>query len=71
MYLQIAGGNPQVASQAAVKQGWQATPASFAPAPPTANTHVFNAQSWAAAHPGQDVNAAIAQAKAQGYQVKQ
>jgi hypothetical protein len=40
-------------------------------AAPAPNTHVFNASTWAAAHPGQDVNAAIAQAKAQGYQVKQ
>jgi hypothetical protein len=40
-------------------------------APPAPNTHVFNATTWAAAHPGQDINAAIAQAKAQGYQVKQ
>jgi hypothetical protein len=34
-------------------------------------THVFNATAWAAANPGKDVKAAIAQAKAAGYQVKQ
>jgi hypothetical protein len=31
----------------------------------------FNATKWAAANPGKDVNAAIAKAKSQGYQVKQ
>jgi hypothetical protein len=32
---------------------------------------VFNPASWSAAHPGQDVSAAIAYAKSQGYAVKQ
>jgi hypothetical protein len=32
---------------------------------------VFNPTAWSAAHPGQDVNAAIAYAKSQGYAVKQ
>jgi hypothetical protein len=40
-------------------------------APPTAQTHVFDPQAWAAANPGKDVNAAIQAAKSQGYQVKQ
>jgi hypothetical protein len=35
------------------------------------NTHIFNATTWGAQNPGKDVNAAIAQAKAAGYQVKQ
>jgi hypothetical protein len=39
--------------------------------PAAPNTHVFNATTWATAHPGQNVNAAIAQARAAGYQVKQ
>ena len=33
-------------------------------------THLFDSQKWAAANPGKDVNAAIAAAKSQGYQVK-
>lgn len=37
----------------------------------TPDTHVFNARAWAAANPGKDVNAAIAKAKAQGYQIQQ
>lgn len=37
---------------------------------PSAGTHVFDSKSWAAANPGKDLNAAIAQAKAQGYEVK-
>jgi hypothetical protein len=39
--------------------------------PPTPSTHVFNAKAWAAANPGKDVNAAIAQAKQQGFQILQ
>jgi hypothetical protein len=38
---------------------------------PTPGTHVFDSQAWSSANPGKDVNAAIAQAKQQGYEVKQ
>jgi hypothetical protein len=38
---------------------------------PTAQTHVFDPQAWAAANPGKDVNAAIQLAQSKGYQVKQ
>lgn len=37
--------------------------------PPT--SHVFDSTAWQKTHPGQDVNAAIAYAKSQGYEVKQ
>lgn len=40
-------------------------------APQQKPTQVFNPVAWQAAHPGQDVNAAIAYAKSQGIQVKQ
>jgi hypothetical protein len=42
-----------------------------APVRPTPQDHIFNATAWAKANPGKDVNAAIAAAKAQGYQVTQ
>jgi hypothetical protein len=38
---------------------------------PTPQTHVFDPQAWKSANPQGDINAAIRQAKAQGYQVKQ
>ncbi len=34
-------------------------------------SHVFDSTAWQRTHPGQDVNAAIAYAKSQGYEVKQ
>jgi hypothetical protein len=37
----------------------------------TPQTHVFDSKAWGAANPGKDVNAAIAQAKSQGFQIKQ
>ena len=37
---------------------------------PTPQSHIFNSQAWAAANPGKNVQAAIAAAKAQGYQVQ-
>lgn len=53
-------------------QSWHGTPAAIA-APPAAGNgaHIFNSTAWAAANPKGDVNAAIAQAKQQGYQVVQ
>lgn len=39
-------------------------------ATPAPQTHVFDSKAWAAANPGKDVNAAVAAAKAQGYEVK-
>jgi hypothetical protein len=41
------------------------------PSAPPSGGKTFNAAKWAAANPGKDVNAAIAKAKSQGYQVKQ
>lgn len=53
-------------------QSWHGTPAAAtAPAAPANGGHIFNATAWAAANPKGDVNAAIAQAKQQGYQVVQ
>jgi hypothetical protein len=40
-------------------------------APASPKTHVFNAKAWAAANPKGDVNAAIAEAKRQGYSITQ
>jgi hypothetical protein len=40
------------------------------PTGPDATTHVFDSKAWAAANPGKDVNAAIAAAKAQNYEIK-
>jgi hypothetical protein len=36
---------------------------------PTPDTHVFHADTWKAAHPGQDVNPAIQAARASGYDI--
>jgi hypothetical protein len=36
----------------------------------TPQTHVFDSKAWAAANPGKDVNAAVAAAKQQGYEVR-
>jgi hypothetical protein len=55
----INGNAPQ--SQSQPQQTQQARP----------QQQVFNPAAWTAAHPGQDVNAAIAYAKSQGYAVKQ
>jgi hypothetical protein len=37
---------------------------------PAPQTHVFDSKAWAIANPGKDVNAAIAAAKQQGYEVR-
>lgn len=49
----------------------QSTAAPVHQAPPTPQSHVFNADAWATANQGKDVNAAIAEAKKQGYKVMQ
>jgi hypothetical protein len=58
-----SGGRSQQPAQQAQPQGQQTQQK------PT--QQVFNPVAWQAAHPGQDVNAAIAYAKSQGIQVKQ
>jgi len=58
-----SGGRAQQPAQQAQPQGQQTQQK------PT--QQVFNPVAWQAAHPGQDVNAAIAYAKSQGIQVKQ
>jgi hypothetical protein len=63
--------NPYLADMYPDPSTRQETPGRAGTQPAAPSTQVFNATKWAAAHPGQDVNAAIAQAKAQGYQVKQ
>jgi len=45
-----------------------ASPQAQAP-PPTPTTHTWSATQWSNAHPGQDVKAAIAEARRQGYNV--
>jgi len=37
---------------------------------PTPQSHIFDSKAWATANPGKDVNAAIAAAKQQGYEVR-
>ncbi len=46
----------------------KANPQNQQPAP---DTHTFDPAAWQKTHPGQDVNAAIAYAQSQGYEVKQ
>jgi len=72
------GDDPQVAfdtlnkakadAQSGYEAGIRALGGSVSASP---ETHVFNPARWAAAHPKGDVNAAIAAAKAAGYQVTQ
>jgi flagellar basal body rod protein FlgC len=58
-----SGGVLSGYSQAAASQ------APAAPAAPTPRTHDWSATAWQQAHPGQDVRAAIAEAKRQGFNV--
>ena len=53
---------------AAAPQDQNAAPA--AQSAPTPQSHVFDSKAWSAANPGKDLNAAIASAKQQGYEVK-
>jgi hypothetical protein len=48
----------------------QFSPQAQNPSQASAQTHIFDPQAWATANPGKDVNAAIAFAKTQGFQVK-
>jgi hypothetical protein len=60
-------GNPNSSSpQTGQTQPTTQNQSNFAP-----DRHVFDAKAWAAANPGKDVNAAIAKAQSQGFEVKQ
>lgn len=62
----IVGGNRYLQNEYGEKQPNTSQPQ----AQPAPQTHVFDSQAWAKANRGKDVNAAIAAAKQQGYEVR-
>jgi hypothetical protein len=63
-YMQDMYPDPSTRQETSGVPGTQKT---AAPAP---TTHIFDSAAYAAKHPGVDINAAIAKAKSQGYEVK-
>jgi hypothetical protein len=63
--------NPYLADMYPDPSTRQEIPGQAGTQPAAPHSHIFNSASWAKANPGKDVNAAISQAKAAGYQVKQ
>jgi hypothetical protein len=64
----LVGSNRYLLRQYAPQPAAGSSPAATAPTP---QTHIFDPQAWKAANPIGNVNAAIQQAKTQGFQIKQ